>query len=77
MESVSKTLYIPLYAKAFVSRRGLVLEDRKAEEIWDAEGFPLRGKAKSKWLAYTMGMRSAVFDGWLDQTMAKITAENI
>ena len=38
MESVSKTLYIPLYAKAFVSRRGLVLEDRKAEEIWDAEG---------------------------------------
>ena len=72
MESVSKTLYIPLYAKAFVSRRGLVLEDRKAEEIWDAEGFPLRGKAKSKWLAYTMGMRSAVFDRWLEQTMAQL-----
>ena len=62
MNSVNKTLYIPLYGKAYVSRKGLFLEDKKAEEIWNAEGFMLRGKAKSKWLAYYMGIRAAVFD---------------
>ena len=70
MNNVNKTLYIPLYGKAYVSRRGLLLEDKKAEEIWKKEGFPLKGKAKSKWLAYTMAMRSAVFDQWLKENMA-------
>ena len=71
MDNVNKTLYIPLYGKAFVSRRGILLEDKKAEEIWDAEGFPLRGKAKSKWLAYNMGMRSAVFDRWTREQLQR------
>lgn len=65
MNNVNKTLYIPLYGKAYVSRKGLFLKDTKAEEIWEKEGFPLKGKAKSRWLAYNMGMRSAVFDRWL------------
>ena len=65
MNSVNKTLYIPLYGKALVSRRGLLLADPRAEEIWAARGFPLKGKSASKWLAYTMAMRAAVFDGWL------------
>ena len=65
MNNVSKTLYIPLCGKALVSRLGILLHDPKAEEIWAAEGFPLKGKAASKWLAYYMGMRSAVFDRWL------------
>ena len=65
MDSVNKTLYIPLYGKAFVSQKGLFLHDKKAEEIWAAEGFTLRGKARSKWLAYYMGIRSATFDEWL------------
>ena len=69
MNSVNKTLYIPLYGKAFVSRRGIILRDSKAEEIWAAEGFPLKGKSKSKWLACYMGMRSAVFDNWLTAQM--------
>ena len=51
MNSVNKTLYIPLYGKAFVSKKGLFLEDKKAEQIWEAEGFPLKGKSASKWLA--------------------------
>jgi len=72
MDNVNKTLYIPLYGKAYVSRRGLILRDKKAEEIWEAEGFPLKGKAKSKWLAYNMGMRSAVFDAWTKQQMAQL-----
>ena len=70
MNNVNKTLYIPLYGKSYVSRKGLFLDDKKAEEIWDAEGFSLKGKAKSKWLAYYMGVRSAVFDDWVKQQMA-------
>lgn len=69
MNNVNKTLYIPLYGKAFVSRKGIILHDPKAEEIWEKEGFPLKGKSKSKWLAYYMGMRSAVFDKWLKEKM--------
>ena len=42
MDSVNKTLYIPLYGKALVSREGLFLHDPKAEEIWTKEGFPLK-----------------------------------
>ena len=71
MDGVNKTMYIPLYGKAYVSKKGLFLEDKKAEEIWQAEGFALRGKAKSKWLAYYMGIRSRVFDEWTRQQMVK------
>lgn len=69
MNSVNKTLYIPLYGKSYVSKKGLFLDDKKAEEIWDAEGFKLKGKSKSKWLAYYMGVRSAVFDEWVNKQM--------
>lgn len=69
MDSVNKTLYIPLYGKAYVSRRGILIRDPKAEEIWEKEGFLLKGKSRSKWLAYYMGMRSAVFDCWLREKL--------
>ena len=41
MNSVNKTLYIPLYGKAYVSKKGIILKDSKAEEIWAKEGFAL------------------------------------
>ena len=72
MNNVNKTLYIPLYGKAHVSRKGIILKDKKAEEIWAKEGFSLKGKSKSKWLAYYMGVRSAVFDEWVKQQMAAV-----
>ena len=65
MDSVNKTLYIPLRGKAYVSKLGILLSDPEAERIWAAEGFPLKGKSASKWLAYSMGIRAAVFDRWL------------
>ena len=71
MNGVNKTLYIPLYGKSYVSKKGLFLKDKKAEQIWKAEGFELKGKSKSKWLAYYMGIRSAVFDDWVKQQMLK------
>ena len=67
MNSVNQTLYIPLYGKAYVSRKGLFLHDPKAEEIWEKASFALRGQ--SKWLAYYMGIRAAVFDEWTRQQM--------
>ena len=69
MNNVNKTLYIPLYGKAYVSKKNIILEDKMAEKIWEAEGFTLKGKSKSKWLAYYMGIRSAVFDRWLKEKM--------
>ena len=65
MDNVNKTLYIPLYGKAFVSRKGIILADPDAERIWAGAAFPLKGKSKSRWLAYYMGMRAAVFDRWV------------
>lgn len=65
MDSVNQTLYIPLYGKSYVSRRGIILQDPKAVEIWEAEGFALKGKSASKWLCLYMGMRAAVFDRWV------------
>ena len=69
MNQVNKTCYIPLYGKACVSQKGIILKDPKAEEIWAAEGFLVKGKSKSKWLAYYMGMRAAVFDRWAKAQM--------
>ena len=71
MDAVNKTQYIPLYGKAMVSRTGILLRDPWAEEIWDTAGFALSGKAASKWLAYSMAMRAAVFDEWTAAQMAE------
>lgn len=62
MNEVNRTLYIPLYGKAQISKRGIILRDIKAEDIWEKEQFPLHGKARSKWLTYFMAMRARVFD---------------
>lgn len=64
MNEVNKTLFIPLYGKSAVSQKQIILHDPKAEALWAAEGFALKGKAKSKWLAYTMAMRARIFDDW-------------
>lgn len=72
MNNVNKTLYIPLYGKSYVSKKNIILKDEMAEKICDAEGFELKGKSKSKWLAYYMGIRSRVFDTWLEGEMKKM-----
>ena len=69
MNEVNKTLFIPLYGKAFVSKQNIILKDSDAERIWAEEGFKLRGKSKSKWLAYNMAMRARVFDDWTDSML--------
>lgn len=69
MTEINKTLYIPLFGKAQVSKKNIILQDKKAEEIWDKEAFPVTGKAKSKWLTYFMAMRARVFDDWTDRML--------
>ena len=69
MDGVNKTLYIPLYSKAQISKKGIILSDKTAEKIWDAEQFPLHGQQKSKWLAYNMAMRARIFDDWTDSLL--------
>lgn len=70
MDPVHQTLFIPLYGKAWVSRRHILLDDPMAERIWAAEAFPIRGKAASKYLAYNMAMRACVFDAWTRKQLA-------
>lgn len=69
MNETNQTLYIPLYGKALVSKKGLILHDPKAEELWQKKQFPLKGKAKSRWLAYYMGMRAWVMDRWTEEKL--------
>lgn len=69
MDGVNKTLYIPLRGKAVISKRGIILKDPTAEAIWENEGFKVRGKMKSKWLALNMAMRARVFDDWTDSIL--------
>lgn len=66
MNSVNKTLYIPLYGKAMVSKQKIILHDPTAEKIWTEQesNINLRGKSKSKWLCYNMAMRARIFDDW-------------
>lgn len=71
MNEVNKTLFIPLYGKAMVSRQHIILNDPTAEQIWARESFPIRGKSASKWLAYNMAMRARVFDNWTDLMLSR------
>lgn len=71
MKNESKTLYLPLYGKAYVSQKQIILHDIDAERIWNQEYFPLKGKAKSKYLAYYMAMRSAFIDEFVLQKIHK------
>lgn len=64
MNEVNNTLFIPLYGKATVSKMGIILNDSDAIDIWNKHGFEMKGKSKSKWLAYNMAMRARIFDDW-------------
>ncbi len=69
MTEVNKTLFIPLYGKSQVSKKGLILHDPVAEKIGEKEAFPIKGKSKSKWLTYNMAMRARVFDDWTEDML--------
>lgn len=74
MTGINKTLFIPLYGKAYVSKKNIILSDSYAEKIWDKNGFKLKAKSRSRWLAYYMGMRARVFDDWILDKLKKSDA---
>ena len=47
MNEINKTLYIPLYGKAKVSKMGIILNDKTAETIWDENAVSLGRKSKN------------------------------
>ena len=65
MDKVNKTLYIPLYGKSYVSKKGIIISDKAAEDIWEKEKFKLKRKSKSRFLAYYMSVRASRFDNWV------------
>ena len=75
MNEINKTLYIPLYGKAKVSKMGIILNDKTAETIWDENAVSLGRKSKSKWLAYFMAMRARVFDDWVRHMLSGNAAD--
>ncbi|WP_373733461.1 class I SAM-dependent methyltransferase [Bacteroides heparinolyticus] len=77
MNEVNKTLFIPLYGRAMTSKKGIIINDKKAEEIWAEESFEIKGKSKSKWLAYNMAMRARVFDDWTNNMLRTANEDTI
>ena len=69
MTNINRTLFIPLYGKAYVSRKQIILNDPMAEKIWDKEAFPIGRRSRSRWLCYNMAMRARVFDDWTDEQL--------
>ena len=61
MTNESKTLYIPLYGKAMMSREGF-FDDKTAEHIVDTCGHDFSDVDDSKRLAIYMAMRAMRYD---------------
>ena len=70
MTNESKTLFIPLYGKAMMSRRGF-FPDKTAEHIVDTCGHDFGDVDKSEKLAIYMAIRAMQYDGLCEQFMEK------
>ncbi len=70
MTNESKTLFIPLYGKAMMSRKGF-FDDKTAEEIVSSCGHDFSDVDKSEKLAIYMAMRAMQFDELCDSFIEK------
>lgn len=62
LNNESKTLFIPLYAKALMSKENLFISDLKAEEIISKVEFNFKKLKQSKWLSMYIAARSKIID---------------
>lgn len=62
LNNESKTLFIPLYGKAMMSKNNLFIHDPKAEEIIKNIEFNFDDLKQSKWLSRYMATRASVID---------------
>ena len=58
LNNESKTLFIPLYGKAMMSKNNLFINDPKAEEIISKVKFNFEDLKQSKWLSMYMALRA-------------------
>lgn len=72
MKKESETLLIPLYGKAYASKRKLILHDPKAEEILKDRSLDFSKTDKSRGLALYLAMRAAVMDQRANMYLAKM-----
>lgn len=62
LSNESKTLFIPLYAKALMSKEELFLNDSKAEEIINNIDYDFKSLKQSKWLSMYLSLRAQILD---------------
>ena len=62
LNNESKTLFIPLYGKALMSKNNLFIKDPKAEEIISKVSFNFNELKQSKWLSMYMAVRAKIID---------------
>lgn len=62
LNNESKTLFIPLYGKALMSKNNLFIKDAKAEEIISKVDFNFSKLKQSKWLSMYMSVRARIID---------------
>jgi len=62
LNNESKTLFIPLYGKALMSKSKLFINDPKAEEIIESVDFNFEELRQSKWLSMYMATRARILD---------------
>jgi O-methyltransferase involved in polyketide biosynthesis len=62
LNNESKTLFIPLLGKAIMSKQGLFLKDKKAEEIVSKIEHDFKSLKQSKWLSMYMSLRALIID---------------
>ena len=62
LSNESKTLFIPLYGKAMMSKNKLFINDPKAEEIISKVNFNFDNLKQSKWLSMYMALRAKIID---------------
>ncbi len=70
MTNESKTLYIPLYGKAMMSKNGF-FEDKTAEAIVDSCGYDFEDVDKSEKLAVFLAMRAMQYDQLVEKFIEK------
>ena len=62
LNNESKTLFIPLYGKALMSKQNLFIKDTKAEEIISSIDYDFKTLKQSKWLSMYMAARARQID---------------
>lgn len=72
LNNENKTLFIPLYGKALMSKENLFIKDPKAEEIINNIDFNFDELKQTKWLSMYLAIRSRI----LDDLCSKFISEN-